>query len=84
MKLNSLAFGIATGITLGVTFCLVTLFVHFFSSGAGHYLVHIKVIYYGYSVSVKGAFLILLYGFATGALWGWLLARIYNLFTSDY
>lgn len=84
MKLNTLAFGLAMGITLGATLCLVTLLVHFFSSGAGHYLVHIKTIYYGYSVSVAGALLILFYGFATGFVWGWLLARIYNLFTSEY
>ena len=83
MKLNSLALGAAMGITLGGLLFLITLFIHFFSSGAGHFLVHIKVIYYGYTVSVKGAFLILLYGFTTGYVWGWLLARIYNLFTTE-
>jgi ABC-type dipeptide/oligopeptide/nickel transport system permease subunit len=48
--------------------------------GGGEHLELLGKFYIGYSVSVGGAFLGLVYGFVDGFLGGWILAWLYNRF----
>ncbi len=76
MKLNSVAFGLACGVTLGAVGFVLTLFSLMW--GAGHTIEVVAGVYFGYSWSFVGAFVALAWGVAYGFIGGWLLATIYN------
>ncbi len=76
MKLNSVVFGMACGVTLGAVGFVLTLFSLMW--GAGHTIEVVAGVYFGYSWSFVGAFVALAWGVAYGFIGGWLLATIYN------
>ncbi len=76
MKLNSVAFGLACGVTLGAVGFVLTLFSLMW--GAGHTIEVVAGVYFGYSWSFVGAFVALAWGVAYGFIGGWLLATIYH------
>ena len=78
MQLNKTALGLAAGLLWGGSVLVVTLWVSF--AGGGDHIVLLSKFYFGYNVSVVGAFVGLLYGFVDGFICGWLLAWLYNRF----
>jgi hypothetical protein len=78
MKLDRKALGLAAGILWAVCVFVCTLWVVF--RGGGEHLELLSQFYPGYSVSVVGAFLGLVYGFIDGFIGGWVLAWLYNRF----
>lgn len=80
MKLDAKALGLAGGILWGACVFLTTLWVTY--RGGGEHLVLLAKIYVGYSVSVAGAFVGLVWGFVDGFICGWLLAWLYNRFAA--
>lgn len=78
MKLDAKALGLAGGILWAACVFLCTLWVVW--RGGGEHLELLAQFYLGYSVSVAGAFIGLVYGFVDGFIGGWLLAWLYNRF----
>jgi hypothetical protein len=76
MRLQARAFGLASGITLGVAGFLAT----FLSLvwGGGNTITVLAVVYFGYSWSAVGAVVALFWGLVYGFIGGWLLATVYN------
>jgi hypothetical protein len=81
MRLDKVALGLAAGILWGAGIFLLTLWCHY--RGGGNTLILLKQVYLGYSVSLPGAFIGLVWGFVDGFLGGWLLAWLYNRFARD-
>jgi hypothetical protein len=77
MKLRVLGVGVAGGVVLGLAIFVLTLYIYF--QGGGGHLNLLAAIYWGYNVSVMGAFTGLAYGFIQGLIAGALFAGIYNL-----
>ena len=80
MKLNKLALGLALGIIWGLTILVATLWV-VFAKGEGAHIILLSRFYLGYTVSIFGAFIGLVWGFIDGFIVGWLIAFFYNLFS---
>jgi hypothetical protein len=81
LRMSSRATGLGLGVLLGVAMFLATLVLALRGGPwTGEHLGLLGQFYPGYSVSVGGAFLGLLYGFVTGAVGGYLLAAVYNRF----
>ena len=80
MKLNKLAMGLAGGIVWGTTVFIATLWV--FIRGSGETLQKLDRFYFGYRVSVGGAFIGLVYGFIEGFILALAFAALYNCFVS--
>ena len=80
MRLNQVALGSAAGIVCGVGLFLTTLAVMWL--GGGEHLILLKKFYLGYSISFVGAILGLVYAFVDGFIGGWLVAFLYNRFSS--
>lgn len=78
MKLDARALGLAGGFLWGLCVFLCTFWVIW--RGGGEHLYLLRQMYIGYTVSVGGAFLGLVYGFVDGFIGGWLLAWLYNRF----
>lgn len=78
MKLNAKALGLAAGILWAICVFLCTLWVVW--RGGGEHIELLGKFYIGYSVSVAGAFIGLIWGFVDGFICGWLLAWLYNRF----
>jgi hypothetical protein len=81
MKLNVKALALASGLLWGGTVCVATLWL----IALGHQGTMIRQLdhfYLGYTFSVAGAFVGLVYGFVDGAIGGALLAWLYNRFTA--
>jgi hypothetical protein len=76
MKLRVRALGLAVGTVWGLGLFVATLIA--VVRGAGHTLVLLKAYYYGYDVSIGGAFCGLLWGFLDGFIIGALIAWCYN------
>jgi hypothetical protein len=78
MKLKPLALGIALGVVWGGTLCITTLL----SVSTGYGKVFLETLpqslYPGYSISLLGSFLGLIYGFLDGLVCGLLAGWIYN------
>ncbi|OGP60248.1 MAG: hypothetical protein A2V67_18855 [Deltaproteobacteria bacterium RBG_13_61_14] len=77
MKLRVLGVGVAGGVVLGLAIFVITLFIYF--QGGGVHLSLLAAIYWGYKVSVMGAFTGLAYGFIDGFIAGVIFAVVYNL-----
>jgi len=78
MKLDAKALGLAAGILWAASVFLGTLWVIW--RGGGEHLELLGQFYIGYSVSVAGAFIGLVYAFIDGFIGGWLLGWLYNRF----
>ena len=79
MKLKPLALGLAGGILWGVGLCVGTLWIVIIGS-PGITLGLLGKFYIGYSVTIPGAFIGLVWGFVDGFICGIILAWLYNLF----
>jgi len=82
MKLNLKALGFAAGIIWGAAVFLMTLV----SIGSGYgdkALKGVASIYPGYSVSVGGSFIGLIYGFVDGFICALIFGLIYNAFIKE-
>ena len=79
MQLSKKALALSLAVVWGVTVFLATIYV--LLRGGGHTLVLLQQFYWGYNISLGGAFLGLIYGFIDGFVFGWLLALFYNAFT---
>lgn len=82
MKLNLKALGFAAGIIWGVAVFLLTLI----SIGSGYAdkaLKGVASIYPGYSVTIGGSFIGLVYGFVDGFVTAVIFGLIYNAFVKE-
>lgn len=79
MKLNPKAFGLAVGTVKGLVIYLATIFTAIVDGGAT--LQKLSRFYFGYEVSLKGAFVGLFYGFVDGFVLAFLVATLYNIFS---
>jgi hypothetical protein len=80
MKLNPRAFALSAGILWGLSVFVITIWLVIIGS-AGTTLALLHKFYLGYSVSIAGAFIGLIWGFIDGLIVGFIFAWIYNLFT---
>ncbi|MFP4042238.1 MAG: hypothetical protein ACLFT6_05710 [Bacteroidales bacterium] len=80
MKLNVKAFALASGIVLGLAILLVTIWYLLFGF-EGETLRKIHHVCIGYSISIGGAFLGLIWGFIYGFIGGAIFSWCYNLLT---
>jgi len=78
VKLDRRALGLAAGILWAACVFLCTLWVVY--RGGGEHLELLGKFYPGYSVTLAGAFVGLVWGFVDGFLGGWILAWLYNRF----
>lgn len=84
MKLNKTSFALSLGIVWGLGLFLLTIWVMFrFPQGQHLYLGMLKNVYLGYSVSIPGAVIGLIWGFIDAFIAGWLIAALYNLFSRE-
>ncbi len=81
MKLDSRAFGIASGLLIGLAGFVATLLS--LLNGAGQTITVLAAVYFGYSWSIVGAVLALGYGIVYGFIGGWVLAALYNRFAAN-
>ncbi len=81
MKLSPKALGLTLGLLTGAAVFLATLWT--LAVGGGKHLILLRQFYLGYSVSVGGAFVGLLYGFLDGLIVGVIIAALYNRFVSS-
>jgi hypothetical protein len=84
-KLDRIALGVAVGAVSGTIVFLATLYL--LAKGGpnpGRNLALLAQYFIGYTVSLQGAFVGLIYGFVVGFAGGWLVAFLRNLFLSAY
>jgi len=77
MKLNVKAFGLTCGILWGLTILITTFWILIVGS-QGRTLIKLSTFYFGYSVSIGGAFIGLIWGFVEGLICGAIFAWLYN------
>lgn len=77
MKLNIKALALTSGLLWGGAVCFTTLWLIAFGY-EGAVISQLDHFYFGYSFSVVGAFVGLVYGFFDGAICGALFAGLYN------
>lgn len=82
MKLNLKALGFAAGIIWGLAVFLLTL-ISMSSGYADKALKGVASIYPGYSVSIGGSFIGLVYGFVDGFVTAVIFGLIYNAFAKE-
>jgi protoporphyrinogen oxidase len=79
-RVDPIAFGLSVGITAGLVLFLATLFLVARGQGIGGTdLALLSQFFPGYSLTIKGSVLGLVYAFLTGSIFGWLAASIRNL-----
>lgn len=78
MRLSAKGLGLALGILWGLTVFFTTLLIMW--RGGGGTLQKLSQVYFGYTVSLGGAFIGLIWGFVDGLILGVLLAVLYNAF----
>ena len=83
MKLRPLALGLAGGIVWGASIFVATFWI-LITGSAGTTIALIGKFYLGYSVSIGGAFIGLVWGFADGFVAGLVIAWLYNAFIPSY
>ena len=81
MKLNVKALALTSGLLWGGGVCFATLWLMAFGYQGG-VISQLDHFYFGYSFSVVGAFVGLVYGFIDGAIGGALFAWLYNRLSS--
>jgi protoporphyrinogen oxidase len=84
-RMEKTAMGIALGTVSGLLFFVATLWLVVKGGEVvGPNLQLLSQYFFGYTVSVKGAFVALFYGFLWGFLFGWLFAYLRNLMLALY
>ena len=81
MKLNPRAFALSAGIIWGLSIFVLTIWLVIIGS-AGTTMALLHKFYWGYSVSIIGAFIGLIWGLIDGLIIGFIFAWIYNFFTT--
>ena len=79
MKINIKALALSFGIIWGLAIFLLTVW-FLIMCYEGNLLAKLGSVYLGYSVSLPGAFIGLMYGFIDGLIGGALLGYLYNKF----
>ncbi|MBU0579556.1 MAG: bacteriophage holin [Candidatus Margulisbacteria bacterium] len=82
MKLDHKAFGIACGLVWALTTALIYLGNRFIGC-AGPWVNLLNSIYYGARATIKGSAIATIWALVDGFLGGFILAYIYNLFSSE-
>jgi hypothetical protein len=83
--MDKLAFASAIGTTFGLLFFALTLWTIIkHNNGQASYIQLLSQYFIGYTVSLKGAFMALVYGSSWGFLIGWLFAYLRNLILAYY
>lgn len=77
MKLNNRAYALSAGILLGAAILLITIVFIIFNQ-EGIQLAKLHKLCIGYSVTLWGAFIGLLWGFVYGFIGGWIFTWLYN------
>jgi len=83
-RMDQLGMAIAVGTVCGALIFLATLWLMIQGGVAKHYFQLLNQYFFGYGVTLKGAFIGLAYGFSWGFLSGWLLAYLRNFFMAYY
>jgi hypothetical protein len=84
-RMDKLAFASAIGTTFGLLFFALTLWTIIkHNNGQASYIQLLSQYFIGYTVSLKGAFMALVYGSSWGFLIGWLFAYLRNLILAYY
>jgi hypothetical protein len=78
MKFRARALGLAIGVVWGGAVFFITIMASVM--GKGHTLSFLAAYYLGYTVSIEGAFIGLIWGFLDGLIFGALVASLYNIF----
>ena len=85
VKLDKTALGVAFGVLLGLGIFIATLFLVIKGDGSISAIFGLLSHFFiGYSVTIGGSFVGLIYGFITGFILGWLVAFLRNLFLNIY
>ena len=80
LRLSPWRVGLALGIMWGLSL-LILAFISYNTIYYGHpFIQAVDSIYIGYAPTIDGAFIGFGWGFVASFIFGWLLARIYNLF----
>jgi hypothetical protein len=77
-QLDSIRFGFAAGVSLGLGLFMLGLIATFFKH-AESVVIIIGALYPGYGNDIPGSFFGLLWGLVDGFVGGWIFAKIYNL-----
>jgi len=80
MKLNTKAFALTCGLVWGIGLMLITWWIMLMDGATGE-ITFIGKVYRGYSISLGGSFMGLVWGLIDGAIGGAILAGVYNYFT---
>ncbi len=83
-RIDKIALATALGSVCGALVFLATLWAMINGGLAGHSLELLGQYFLGYTVTLKGAFVGLAYGFSWGFLAGWLFAYLRNFFIAYY
>ena len=84
-RLDQIALGFAVGSLSGLTIFLATLILILKGGNVvGPNLALLSQFFWGYTVTVGGAFIGLVYGFVTGFVVGWLIGLLRNSLVSAY
>jgi protoporphyrinogen oxidase len=84
-RIDKLGFATGIGTVSGLLVFLATLWLNFTGGEVIAPSIHLlNQYFFGYSVTVKGAFVGMSYGFVWGFLFGWLSAYLRNLFAAFY
>ena len=78
MNLNTKAFALTSGIIWGLVVFVATIWL-IIAGTQGHTIQLLRHIYIGYSFSIVGAFIGLIWGFVDGLIIGYVFAWLYNL-----
>jgi hypothetical protein len=78
MKLNIKSFALACGILWSISMLICTFWVIYLGDGTNAFLEAFSDFYFGYTISIGGAFVGLLYGFFDGLIGGFIFAWLYN------
>lgn len=79
MKLNKIAFALATGIFWGALIFLATWWI-IIRKGTGEHIELLGRFYLGYKPTAPGSIIGLIYGFITGFIGGYVFSALYNAF----
>jgi protoporphyrinogen oxidase len=83
-RMDPLGLATAIGSVLGLLIFLATIWLSIKGGVATEYLQLLNQYFFGYTVTVKGAFIGLAYCFSWGFLLGWLIAYLRNFFMAYY
>ena len=83
-KIDKFGLATAVGSVCGFLVFFATIWLMIKGGVANSYLQLLSQYFFGYTVTLKGAFIGMAYGFSWGFLFGWLFAYLRNFFMSYY